>query len=139
MPEYAELHCHSNYSFHDGASTVEDLVLRARELGYAALALTDHDNLCGAMEFARTARSFGVQSLTGAEVTLAGGGHLTLLAASAQGYANLCRLLSLAHVTTDRRNPELDPRLLPEHAEGLIALSGCARGPLPPAARRGQN
>ncbi len=54
---YAELHCHSYYSFHDGASSLEELLLRAKELGYRALALTDHNNLCGAMRFARLARS----------------------------------------------------------------------------------
>ncbi len=55
--KYAELHCHSNYSFHDGASSLEELLMRAKELGYGALALTDHDNLSGAMEFARLANS----------------------------------------------------------------------------------
>ena len=53
---YAELHCHSNYSFQEGASSVEDLLVRARDLGYRALALTDHDNLCGALHFAQVPR-----------------------------------------------------------------------------------
>ena len=56
---YAELHCHSYYSFHDGASSLEELLLRAKELGYQALALTDHDNLCGAMRFAQLTRFTG--------------------------------------------------------------------------------
>src|SRR3970282_2149436 len=73
MPSsYAELHAHSNFSFLEGASHVEELVLRARELGYEALALTDHDGLHGAMEFARCARAWGLRPITGAEVTLAG-------------------------------------------------------------------
>ncbi len=55
MAEYAELHAHSNFSFQEGASTIEELVGRAAELGYPALALTDHDNLCGALRFARKA------------------------------------------------------------------------------------
>ena len=54
---YAELHCHSYYSFHDGASSLEELLLRTRELGYHALAITDHDNLCGVMRFAQLAHS----------------------------------------------------------------------------------
>ena len=70
---YAELHCHSNYSFQEGASSVEDLLVRSKELGHQALALTDHDNLCGAMEFARTASSLEMRSITGAEMTLEGG------------------------------------------------------------------
>ena len=124
-------HCHSNFSFQEGASSVGKLVLRAKELGYGALALTDHDNLCGAMELARTASSLGMRSITGAEVSLEGGAHLTLLATSPQGYSNLCRLLSYSRVFKDRRHPELDLRLLPDHAKGLILLSGCSQGPIP--------
>ena len=72
MPSpYAELHCHSNFSFLEGASHIEELVLRARDLGYESLALTDHDGLHGAMEFARCARAWGLRPITGAEVTLA--------------------------------------------------------------------
>ena len=70
---YAELHCHSNYSFQEGASSVEELLVRAKELGYPALALTDHDNLCGVMHFAEVARSIDIQPITGAEVTLSDG------------------------------------------------------------------
>ena len=127
-PAYVELHCHSNYSFQEGASFVHELLLRAVELRYPALAITDHDNLCGAMEFARTARSLGVQPIVGAEVTLRGGYHVTLLAESREGYSNLCQLLSIARLTTDRREPELDPRFLEEHAQGLILLTGCRSG-----------
>ena len=65
---YVELHCHSGYSFLDGASHPEELILQARALGYPALALTDHDGLYGSMEFARFARSEGLQPVTGAEV-----------------------------------------------------------------------
>ena len=72
MPSpYTELHAHSNFSFLEGASHIEELVLRARELGYEALALTDHDGLHGAMEFARCSRAWGLRPITGAEVTLA--------------------------------------------------------------------
>ena len=135
---YVELHCHSNYSFQEGASFIHELLPRAVELGYPALALTDHDNLCGAMEFARSAHSLGVQPIIGAEVTLKGGHHLTLLAENRQGYSNLCRLLSAARMTTDRREPELDPRFLSDHAEGLILLSGCRKGKVPSLIQQGQ-
>src|SRR3989339_227437 len=77
---FAELHCHSYYSFHDGASSLEELLVRAKELGYRALALTDHDNLCAAMRFAQLADSLEIQGIIGAEVTLTGGSHITLLA-----------------------------------------------------------
>lgn len=128
--DYAELHCHSYYSFHDGASSLEELLLRAKKLGYRALAITDHDNLCGAMRFAQVSRSLEMRGIIGAEITLEGGYHLTLLAKDKPGYRNLCRLITAAHNIGERNNPELPPGLLPEHASGLIALSGCPRGEL---------
>ena len=135
---YVELHCHSNYSFQEGASFIHELLPRAAELGYPALAITDHDNLCGAIEFAKEARSLGIQPIIGAEVTLRGGYHLTLLAETRQGYSNLCQLLSAARMTTDRREPELDPQFLSEHAEGLILLSGCRSGEVSSLAQAGR-
>ena len=141
---YVELHCHSAYSFLDGASHPEELAARAAELGYEALALTDHDGVYGSLEFAHAAKHLGVRPLTGAEVTIrpAGGGapaHVTLLAESSRGYANLCRILTAAHAGT--RGPEdaageryaeplppaVDQAVVEEHAEGLVCLSGCAR------------
>ena len=127
---YAELHCHSYYSFHDGASSLEELIVSAKELGYQALALTDHDNLCGAMRFAQLTRSLGMQGIIGAELTLKGGYHLTLLAKNNTGYSNLCRLLTAAHHAGERNEPELPPELLAEHAAGLICLSGCPKNEL---------
>ncbi len=130
---YVELHAHSAYSFLDGASQPEELAARAAELGYEALALTDHDGVYGSLEFAHAAKHFGVRPITGAEVTLEGGAHVTLLVESARGYANLCRLLTAAHAhtrdTTNREPlpPRLDQALLEELNEGLICLSGCAR------------
>jgi error-prone DNA polymerase len=131
MPPYIELHCHSHWSLLDGASSVEELVLRARELGYEALALTDHDGLHGAMEFAQTASAFGVRPIVGAEVTLASGHHLTLLCETQEGHANLCRLLSHAHLNSPRGQPAMDLAVLARHARGLIALSGCKKGEVP--------
>jgi len=128
--DYTELHCHSYYSFHDGASSLEELMIRARELGYRALAVTDHDNLCGAMCFAQLCHSLEIQGITGAEITLRGGHHLTLLAKDRQGYANLCRLITAVHGAGERNSPELPPGMLAEHSSGLIALSGCPRGEL---------
>ncbi len=128
---YVELHCHSAYSFLDGASQPEELAARAAELGYEALALTDHDGVYGSLELAHAAKALGVRPITGAEVTLEGGAHLTLLVETPQGYANLCRLLTAAHAGTregrELRPPALDPSLLESHGEGLVCLSGCAR------------
>ncbi|MCW2965618.1 MAG: polymerase alpha subunit, partial [Actinomycetia bacterium] len=141
---YVELHAHSAYSFLDGASLPEEIAARAAELGYDAFALTDHDGVYGSLEFAHAAKHFGVRPITGAEVTLTGPGvgstepnhavHVTLLCETQQGYANLCRILTDAHART--RVPGKERDLLPaattidmlaRHAEGLVALSGCAR------------
>jgi error-prone DNA polymerase len=126
---YAELHCHSTFSFLDGASQPEELALRAAELGLGSLALTDHDNLCGALVFAQAALDAGVQPITGAELTVrdrAGPFHVTVLCETAAGYRNLCRAITEAH-RADRLVPELPLELLAAHAGGLIALTGCAR------------
>ncbi len=151
---YVELHSHSAYSFLDGASQPEELAVRAAELGYEALALTDHDGLSGSLEFAHAAKAFGVRPITGAELTLGGvgstephksggvgfagagagnaGSHVTLLVETAHGYANLCRLITAAHAQTRPKETELLPPALPlelllEHRDGLVCLSGCAR------------
>ena len=134
---YVELHAHSAYSFLDGASLPEELAVRAAELGYEALALTDHDGLYGSLEFAQAAKAFGVRAITGAEVTLADSSHVTLLVESPRGYSNLCRLLTAAHRDTrlpgretEPVPPALDQALLEELHEGLVCLSGCARNGL---------
>jgi error-prone DNA polymerase len=129
---FVELHCHSAYSFLDGASHPEELAARAAELGYEALALTDHDGVYGSLEFAHAAKAFGVRAITGAEVTLSDGSHITLLVETPRGYANLCRLLTAAHAGTRPKPtepvpPSLDRHLFAAHNEGLICLSGCAR------------
>ncbi|HLY95551.1 MAG TPA: error-prone DNA polymerase [Gaiellaceae bacterium] len=130
---YVELHAHSAYSFLDGASQPEELAACAAGLGYPALALTDHDGVYGSLEFAHAAKHLGVRAITGAEVTLDDGSHVTLLVETSQGYANLCRLLTAAHAGTRPKEggealpPSLDLRLLEELHEGLVCLSGCAR------------
>src|SRR5437763_11807086 len=100
MPGYIELHAPSAYSFLDGASQPEELAARAAELGYEAVALTDHDGVYGSLEFAHAAKHFGLRAITGAELTLDGGTHVTLLAETGKRYANLCRLLTAAHART---------------------------------------
>jgi error-prone DNA polymerase len=121
-----ELHAHSCFSFLDGASQPHELAFRAAELGHTALALTDHDSLSGSLEFAHAAHECGLRPITGCEITLAGGAHLTLLVETAQGYRNLCRLISLAYAD-DRLAPSVTIDQLAAHADGLHCLSGCAR------------
>lgn len=111
---YVELHAHSAFSFLDGASLPDELVAAAVELGHGALALTDHDNVCGAMEFARSAQALGLRPIHGAELTLDDGRHLTLLVEDERGWRNLCRLLTLAHAHT--------------RGENLARAEGSARG-----------
>ena len=133
---YAELHCHSAFSFLDGASLPEQLALTASQLGLPALALTDHNGLYGSMAFAQEAKQLGLQAITGAELTLLDGSHVTLLAETAEGYANLCRLITEAHLRRDdRRDPRLDFASLEARHAGLIVLSGCREGLLPTVLR----
>src|SRR5207247_1254091 len=114
----------SAYSFLDGASLPEELAIRAAELGYGALALTDHDGVYGSLEFAQAAKAFGVRPITGAEVTLADGSHVTLLVESAAGYANLCRLLTAAHSGTRVPGTERELREL----AGALGVETVATG-----------
>jgi error-prone DNA polymerase len=129
---YIELHCHSAFSFLDGATLPEHLALEAQALGYPALALTDYNGLYGSMAFAQAAKQLGLQAITGAEITLLDGSHVTVLAETSQGYANLCRLITETHLKqADRRDPRLDFASLEQRPEGLIVLSGCRTGLLP--------
>jgi len=133
---YAELHCHSAYSFLDGASSPSELATAAAEHGYPALAITDHNGLWGAMEFAHACRGVGVRPITGVELTVEDperendAFHLTLLAEDATGYRNLCRLVTEAHRGTRPSEP-LPPSVplaeLERRTEGVVCLSGCAR------------
>jgi error-prone DNA polymerase len=132
-PLYVELHSHSAYSFLDGASLPEELVAAAVEKGHRAMALTDHDSVCGSMEWAVAAAAMGLRAIHGAELTLDGGRHITLLVEDPRGWANLCRLITHAHAhTRDGREgaPAIPPNVPLEkaldHAEGLICLTGCA-------------
>src|SRR6185312_10399146 len=149
---YVELHCHSAYSFLDGASHPVELAAAAAQQGHEALALTDHDGLHGAMEMAQALKPLGVRPITGAELTLDDGRHLTLLCETREGYTNLCRLITASHWHTrrwaregwsepvaqvkDGRRPGQDPldeepsvtlADVERHAGGLVCLSGCAR------------
>src|SRR3954471_22501417 len=97
---YVELHAHSAFSFLDGASLPDELAGAAAELGYGAMALTDHNGVSGSMEFAQAAAPLGVRAIHGTEVDLADGRHITLLVETEQGWRNLCHLLTRAHAHT---------------------------------------
>jgi error-prone DNA polymerase len=128
---YVELHCHSAFSFLDGASLPDELAPAALELGYQVMALTDHNTVSGSMEFAVSARALGLRPIHGAEIDLADGRHLTLLVEDAVGWSNLCRILTRAHAhTREKPGPPsqafVELSVVLEHAAGLVCLSGCA-------------
>jgi error-prone DNA polymerase len=141
---YVELHCHSAYSFLDGASHPVELAGVAAQQGHRALALTDHDGLHGAMEMAHALKPLGIRPITGAELTLDDGTHVTLLCETREGYTNLCRIITASHWPTRRwaregwtegggrqdpldGEPSISLEALAPHAAGLVCLSGCAR------------
>ena len=127
---YAELHAHSAFSFLDGASLPDELAGAAAELGYEAMALTDHNSVSGSMEFAQAAGALGLRAIHGAEIDLDDGRHLTLLVEDADGWRNLCRILTRAHRDTRAKHeppPQVPLETVEEHAQGLICLSGCSR------------
>jgi error-prone DNA polymerase len=132
---YVELHCHSAFSLCDGVASPEALAERAAQLGMPSLALTDHDNLHGAVVFQSAAKRAGIQPIFGAELTLADSCHLTLLVENARGWANLCQLISIAKAQAPKGQASLPFEALREHADGLICLSGCRQGPIATARR----
>ena len=143
-PPFVHLHCHSHYSLLDGASPIEAMVGRAQELGMNALAITDHGNLYGALQFYEACREAGLNPIIGYEAYVApasrfdrGAGvkgdtsyHLTLLAANRAGFENLMQLSSKAFLEGFYHKPRIDRELLETHHEGIICLSGCVSGEL---------
>ncbi|MAD80951.1 MAG: DNA polymerase III subunit alpha, partial [Planctomycetaceae bacterium] len=136
---FVHLHCHSHYSLLDGASSLDNLVTRAKQRGMNALALTDHGNLHGALEFYRKAKTVDINPIIGYEAYIAPGSrlkkeagnmkeasyHLTLLAKNRIGFKNLLKLASAASLEGFYFKPRIDKELLQEHNEGIVCLSGC--------------
>jgi len=144
MLPYVELHCHSYFSLLDGASSPEDLLLRASELGMPALALVDHDAVYGAVRFSQAANQAGIHPILGAEITLQNAPskplyHLTLLVESEAGWRNLCQLVTLARHNAPKGEARLPLEKLRDYTDGLIALSGCSRGEIAAALLRGDD
>ena len=146
---YAELHCHSNASFLDGASHPSELVEEAVRLGLEALALTDHDGMYGVVRFAEAARQRGLPTVFGAELTLAPAGrkpeprsgtpdpageHLVVLARDPEGYARLCQAITAAQLAGSKGAPRGDlGRLAALHGGHWLVLTGCRKGAVPAA------
>ena len=141
---FVHLHTHSEYSLLDGAARVKGLTQRAHDLGQPAIAVTDHGVLAGAIEFYEAATEVGITPIIGCEVYVAARSHLqkegradrdpfhlVLLARDREGYANLVKLVSKAHLDGFYYKPRIDHELLSEHARGLIGLSGCIGGEVP--------
>ncbi len=141
---FVHLHCHSHYSLLDGAGSIDKLILRAKERGMNGLALTDHGNLHGALEFYQKAKKAGINPILGYEAYIAPGSrfkkdagrmkdasyHLTLLAKNRTGFRNLVKMASAAYLEGFYFKPRIDKELLKEHSEGIICLSGCVSGEL---------
>ncbi len=143
---FVHLHNHSDYSLLDGACRLDRLIDRSKRLGMPALALTDHGNLFGAVEFYGMATAAGLKPIIGCEVYVAHGGraeksrgpdgkgaydHLVLLARNRDGYKNLMKLSSLGFTEGFHYKPRVDKELLARHASGLLCLSACLRGEVP--------
>ena len=137
MPGWVELHTHSNHSFLDGASEVDELVDAAVAQGMDALALTDTNGLYGAVRFANAAQDRGVRPIFGAELQLQDAGHVVLIARDRQGWTSLCRTISAAQLAGEKTKPRATLALLSENAAGLFALTACKWGAVPHAVRAG--
>src|SRR3954451_17556264 len=146
---YAELHCHSNFSFLDGASHPEELAEEAARLGLEALAITDHDGFYGVVRFAEAAREVGLPTVFGAELSLGlhkpqngmadpEGTHLLVLARDPSGYARLARVLSSAQMRGQEKGKPLYnlSELAQAHAGHWLVLTGCRKGTVPSALLR---
>jgi DNA polymerase-3 subunit alpha len=143
---FVHLHLHTQFSLLDGANQIEPLIRQIKTFGQPAVAMTDHGNMFGAIEFYRKAKEIGVKPIIGCEAYMALGSrhakkdsglahndyyHLILLARNLTGYQNLIKLVSKAYLEGFYYKPRMDKEILKEHHEGLIALSGCLSGEIP--------
>ncbi len=141
VPDFVHLHVHTEYSMLDGAVRIADLMSKTRDSGMQAVGMTDHGVLYGAVEFYKEAQKAGVKPILGCELYVAPGSmhekkassgkdaafHLTVLAETNEGWSNLIKLVSAAHLEGFYYKPRVDKDLLAQHAKGLIGLSGCLK------------
>lgn len=140
-PRFVHLHTHSHYSLLDGLSKIEQLVKKAKETGMDSLAITDHGNLYGAIEFYQYAQKHAIKPIIGCEMYVCENRfdknpntdnrnyyHLILLAKNNQGYQNLIKLVTISNLEGYYYKPRIDKKILRQHKDGLIALSGCLGG-----------
>jgi len=148
MPDFAHLHLHTLYSLLDGAIRLPDLMKSCAETGMKSVAVTDHGNMFGVVNFYQEAKKHGIKPVIGFEAYVAGekgmgdksqrvGNHLVLLAQNDVGYRNLRYLSTKAFTDGFYYDPRVDKPLLKAHSEGLIALTACMAGAVPRAVRRG--
>ncbi|MCX5791869.1 MAG: DNA polymerase III subunit alpha [Elusimicrobia bacterium] len=157
-PQFVHLHNHSEYSLFDGMlrftnnyGGASEFMLELAKQKDAAMAITDHCNMYGAMEFYFTAKKLGIKPIIGCEVYVQrtpiadksegsrrGAGHLVLLASGLEGYSNLCRIVSKSVLEGFNHGPKVDLELLAAHSKGLICLSGCKLGQIPRACAQGR-
>ncbi len=150
--DFVHLHLHTHYSLLDGAIRIPDLIIKAKEYKIPALAITDHGNLFGAMEFYSQVQASGIKPIVGCEVYVAPSSrhvhstspgqphsyHLVLLCENEKGYRNLCRLVTLGYTQGFYYKPRIDDELIGEYNEGLICLSSCLAGEVPTLVLRGE-
>ncbi|MGH9565921.1 MAG: PHP domain-containing protein, partial [Candidatus Angelobacter sp.] len=140
MPEFVHLHLHTDYSLLDGACGVDGLVKRVSEIGQRAVAMTDHGNIYGTVEFVTAADKAGIKPIVGCELYICkkddhrappegdSYNHLLVLAENEEGYRNLMKITSEASLHGFYYKPRISKKFLAEHARGLIGLSGCLAG-----------
>ncbi|HEX5038321.1 MAG TPA: DNA polymerase III subunit alpha [bacterium] len=151
-PKFVHLHLHTQYSLLDGAITIDALVAKCKALGMPAVAITDHGNLFGGIEFYQAATKKGIKPILGCEIYIQSDGsrfekkirpgrepyhHLTLLAQDLEGYRNLCKIITSGYLEGFYYKPRTDKEFLKEHSKGIIALSGCLSGEMAEAAMSG--
>ncbi len=143
---FYHLHLHTEYSLLDGAIRLDELLKKCKEFGMDAVSMTDHGTMFGVAAFYEKARKAGIKPILGCEVYVAprtithktqmdhkGLSHLVLLARDREGYANLCKLVSIAQLQGFYYKPRIDRELLAAHSRGLIGLSACLKGDIPKA------
>ncbi len=142
MKKFVHLHLHSEYSVLDGVLFIDEIVDAALNFGMPAVALTDHGNLFGAIEFYKKATEKGIKPIIGMETYVTDGSmqervkageiyHLTLLVENEEGYRNLLKISTESYLKGFYYKPRVDKEFLKQHSKGLIALSGCLQGELP--------